>query len=491
MTTPTDPLLPDDIRAAAEIYECLASRDPGLAARALRLRTYASSLVVVEPPKPVPFVISPQSLTIKPGQTSILAAAGGTVPPNAPLQWKSSTPAVAQIETWTGKVTAGAPGAASINVTAQAAGYPGARSTVLVTPHKDLPAPLVPRLSRDVDAVQQLLGWSPPVSGVVAQGGYFAKYESTFRDGAELHWRLEGAGNASYDITGVNYYDRASIYYAWWARTGNETYRQRADAIAVAYRTYVLTQVYRDDNDIQAHNAQPDGLAVHYALTGDKDTARALTGIADEYADARWFVMLDSQASGSHREQARIMLSWLLAWRCGLPSARGHDWVQWLRLALDKVLAMQGTDGAWRFSGMYAGAVSPFMLGLLGDMLTRYHDMFEPDPRIVPALRRAFDHMWATCWMTDAIVPKTGETFPTVAYVEYTTEGIANRSPAWDNANMVTSTLAWLARQTGDMSYMTKADAAFASVEWSYWSGWKQFNQLFTSSHRYLGHRFR
>ena len=46
--------------------------------------------------------------------------------------------------------------------------------------------------------------------------------DANFRTYAEKHWSREGSASAG------NYYDRAAIYYVWWARTGNATYLKRA-----------------------------------------------------------------------------------------------------------------------------------------------------------------------------------------------------------------------------------------------------------------------
>ena len=56
---------------------------------------------------------------------------------------------------------------------------------------------------------------------------------------------------------------------------------------------------------------------------------------------------------------------------------------------------------------------------------------------------------------------------------------------------MFPSLFAWVARTTGDATYMTRADELFAAgVGTAYYQGSKQFNQAFVSSFRYLGYKF-
>jgi uncharacterized YigZ family protein len=138
-----------------------------------------------------------------------------------------------------------------------------------------------PVLPTGADAVFAFMGPRPSVSEQVARGGPWARYENDFAHWAELHWAWEGADNGN-----ANFYDRALIYYVWWARTGNATYLDRAHQLAVNHRAYIEAGNY---------NAQPfmlmlDGVALHAILTGDAASRTAVQRMAAVYsAPGGWF----------------------------------------------------------------------------------------------------------------------------------------------------------------------------------------------------------
>jgi hypothetical protein len=125
------------------------------------------------------------------------------------------------------------------------------------------------------------LGDAPTVATQVARGGTWARYEHDFTTWAEQHWAWQGADNYS-----ANFYDRAMIYYVWWARTGNDTYLQRAHQLALNHRAYVEGTNFQT----QPYLLMLDGVALHAILTGDARSADAVRRIADYYtAPAGWW----------------------------------------------------------------------------------------------------------------------------------------------------------------------------------------------------------
>jgi hypothetical protein len=321
------------------------------------------------------------------------------------------------------------------------------------------------------------MGASPTVATVEAKGGAWAKYEQDFRLYADQHWATEGYGAGNYDIVTVDYYDRAMIYYVWWARTGNATYLERANAIALAYRAYLEKWNYQ----VQAHDAQLDGVALHYLVTGDEASRTAIGRVADYYASATWLGYLNNRSNSSNRVQARVLQSYLLAWYLKAPSVKGNPWGMWLREGLTRVLSTQGTDGAYRFT-VNCSYSQPFQVGLLNDVLVRYHGLYEPDSRILPSVQRSVDFLWTKMWLP---------TYKAFAYLEGTCSNVGARTPAPDLNNMIAGSFAWVGRTSGNTAYLTNADAVFSGgVYGANLTGAKQFNESYTSAFRYLGLRW-
>ncbi len=85
--------------------------------------------------------LTPGTPSLAVGDTVRLSAAGTAITADTKIYWYSSAAAIATVETWTGKVTARAAGAARIYGVAQAADYPVASVPVMVTTAPPAPAP--------------------------------------------------------------------------------------------------------------------------------------------------------------------------------------------------------------------------------------------------------------------------------------------------------------------------------------------------------------
>ncbi len=302
----------------------------------------------------------------------------------------------------------------------------------------------------------------------------YTRYEQDFRSFADSHWNQAGA-----DWAAGNYYDRAKIYYVWWARTGNSIYRDRANAMAVNYRTnYVEANNY----GVSAHWSQIEGLALHYLLTGDEASRTAVGRMADGFAYPYYMNNLqNTSAEMENRMQARVLISFVMANKINAPrgSYPTGTWPGFARDALNKILASQSPDGAYRFSGQ-CGYNKPFMVGLLNDALIQYYRLFEADPRILPAVKKSLDYMWANDWDAgaQAFVYLGGPC------------GSDGRNPSPDLNNLISSGFGWVYRQTGDATYRTRGDAVFASgVNGAWLYGSKQFNEEYTLSYKYPAYR--
>jgi hypothetical protein len=315
-----------------------------------------------------------------------------------------------------------------------------------------------------------LVGQVPSVGAVEAMGGAFASYEAKFRTWSETHWTTTGA---AWDQ--ANYYDRAMIYYVWWARTGNAAYLERGHALALNYRRNYLEA---NNYGSTPHWAMLDGVALHYLLTGDEASRTAVGRVADAFSgEWYWNSLGRTDAEMENRMQARILYAMVLANYIKAPSREGNDWAVRARDALTRILATQSADGAYRFTGPVNqnGKNKPFMVGLLNDAMIRYHTLFERDARILPSIRRAADYMWAQDWDVNA-----------QAFTYLSGDGAGQP----DLNNLIVSTFGFVYRQTGDASYKTRGDAAFASgVAGAWYNGSKQFNEVYHNSFRYVAMR--
>jgi hypothetical protein len=344
-----------------------------------------------------------------------------------------------------------------------------------VPPPAPAPAPAPAPVLTPGDAagkVFALMGAVPSVSSVESIGGVFSRYEQDFRTHADRQWSLYGS---RWDQ--ANYYDRAMIYYVWWARTGNSTYLERAHALVLDYRkNYVEANNY----GVAPHWALFDGLALHYLLTGDEASRTAVGRMADVLSAPYYMENLDDTgAEMENRMQARVLLGFVIANQIQAPSRSGQNWANRAREALTKILASQSSDGAYRMRGPInqCGYNKPFMVGLLNDAMVRYHTLFERDGRILPSIKKSVDYMWANDWRAGANA---------FVYLDGVCNGEAVYT-AGDLNNMISTGFGFVYQQTRDVTYRTRGDAVFAGgVTGAFLSGTKQFNQEYTSSYRYL-----
>ena len=324
------------------------------------------------------------------------------------------------------------------------------------------------------EKVRALVGPFASVSDVRALGGAFTRYEDDFVTYSERHWSEHGA-----NWEAGNYYDRAKIYYVWWARTGNQVYRDRADAMALDYRrNYVEAHNY----GVSAHWSKIEGVALHYLVTGDEASRVAVGRMADNFAVPYYMGQIgDTRAEMENRVQARTLTAFVVANRVGAPRgdypADKPTWDGLAREALTKILSTQSADGAYRFQqGNQCGHNKPFMVGLLNDALIQYYEKFEADPRILPAVRKSLDYMWANDWR---------EAEQGFVYLGGPCGGDVGPGQP-DLNNLISDGFGWVYKQTGDATYRSRGDAVFAGgVNGAYLYGSKQFNEEYTFSYKY------
>jgi hypothetical protein len=320
-----------------------------------------------------------------------------------------------------------------------------------------------------------------------ALGGPYARYEEDFRAYADRHWQTEGARWEG------NYYDRALIYYAWWARTGEATYWWRATQQAATYRREYLEANPADPYKPSPHWAQLEGLEKHYLLTGDETSRAAVVRVADVLNLFNPSYM--TRAVGEGRIAARVVHSALLAWRltpAGAPwpaGAEGADWGARLERHLAAVFAWQQPDGSYPADGQVCGGQLNYMVGLLNDALIKTHLYYRPagrapDARVEPAVRRAADYLWRTQWVAAA------ESFQYASVpcgMNLQGFSVGGPEPAPDLNGLLVTTFGWLSTQGADAAaraeQRARADQVFAGgVARAWLSGSKQFNEHYSSS---------
>ena len=382
------------------------------------------------------------------------------------------------------------------------------------------------QLRKGVEGVKWLAGPIPPLSEGPGSGWTVGrlgakdidKWEKSFAKYADQHWRSHGSNWEQ-----SNYYDRAAIYYVWWARTGNPEYLERANQIAVAYRkNFLESQAMPYTYNASTYWHMPMGLALHYLVTGDEKSRQAV-GYSAEWVGAAHMIpaigatktmplpatarrqspigatLSDPIKVGEaeNRWRARVLQAFVLSHAIGAPKngpATGYGkggmvpalpgtWAEKAKTVLELILKVQNADGSYR-DVTSGGAEKPFMDGLLNDALILYYQFVSPDPRILSAVKRNLDYNWANTWLGDSF-----------AYYEwsYTSPVDANwaggRYSAVDLNGLMVSAFGWVYVRTNDPTYRDRGDEVFRHIPDAYLAGSKQFNQSYTSSYRYLVYR--
>jgi hypothetical protein len=338
------------------------------------------------------------------------------------------------------------------------------------TAGRGLPAAVVLPSDPNYLVTTQLNGPTLTSAATAALSATFARYESDFVTYADQHWAREGA------VWDGNYYDRALIYYAFWVRTGRVEYWRRGTLQALGYR-----QGYLEPGNYMSspHWSQLEGLEQHYLLTGDEASRVAVGRVADVLWGG-FHRYLDETTDWENRIQARTLQSYLLAWRLGAASEHGLNWATLLNEGLTMILSTQQADGAYRFAD-HCNMSLNYMTGTLNDVLIKYHTYYQADSRILPAIKRSIDYMWANEWLPAA---------QTFKYITATCAGTGTPDPSPDLNNLILTGYAWYAQQTRNTVYRDRAEQIFqGAVQGAAIDATKQFNQQYTASFRYPAYR--
>lgn len=304
----------------------------------------------------------------------------------------------------------------------------------------------------------------------------FDSYESLFDSNQERLWVAYG------HQWGQNYYDRVQNWYAFWVRTGNPVFFERASRMAIDYRRGYLEFANYGAAEWWAYL---EGLALHYWLSGDEKSRIAVYMTAASLHGSRGMERLEQAATHGwmdNRVQSKVLGAKVLAILLEAPSAGSVvDWRAAARIDLGRILSTQAADGAYRF-GNICNESNNFMSAMLSSVLISYHSYVDADARIPTAIERNMDWMRRTQWRPADQVFNY--------YSGQCTDG--GPSAAGDLNGFFMESLGWLATYTGDRLWIDFGDAVLKGVVEKTWmTPSKMFNQAYHLSWRYHWHRAR
>jgi len=412
-----------------------------------------------------PLSVAPTSVWLSIGGTSQLTAwlASGVRsddPGSTAFQWTSSDPSVIEVSS-TGVLTAVGRGTATISVSSAPYVRENATTVTVTTAEQEA-------------LVFKILGVPASIADTWRSLPNTAAYDSVFSEYGEYHWERGGG------VWERTYYDRGLAWYAAWARTGNTEYLERGHTDVTAYRDgYVMPH----DGGATPKWVFPEGLAIHYILTGDSTSALAIAKMADVMVRVGW---LDTMTDPEYRwvdgrTQGRAVLVQLIAYLIDAPPLRDfrYETDRGIQAILDWH-TMNGNNGAWKMAS-YCGGQAHFQVShALLEVLIRYYDLVDPREDIPPVVRKSLDYIWQD-WDPGARA---------FSYMDKHCEGVGTTDPATDLDLLMVWPFGWYYQQSGDALYKQHGDDVFeAGLEITWWGGTKQFNQSFMRSYRYPYYR--
>lgn len=343
-----------------------------------------------------------------------------------------------------------------------------------------IPQAIISYINLDELIATDIVGPTKSRASIPTTASFWATYENNWNTWEQTHY---AANMASYFD---QYYDRINAYFGFFARTGTAKYFARGAELTRKYRdTYIIPAGY----NIPEWQAFIDGMAQHYWLTGDDSTRNTILRVASmfEFAKGQTTYMINDVGGWmDNRIMSRALGLKVIALQLGatsLPAVNSAPAIADLRAAaatdVNDILATQKVDGAWRFTSQ-CGQSSNFMTGMLTGVLGEYYDNVTPDARIPVKVALAWTFL-RTQWL------------PTTRVFQYysgSCPGHGDTQPGSDLNGLFLDGLGWLYKQTGDPTLRTLGDDMYrGGVEQTYLNGYKQFNQQYTNSWRWLGYR--
>jgi hypothetical protein len=266
------------------------------------------------------------------------------------------------------------------------------------------------------------------------------------------------------------YYDAERVYYQIADYTGEPSWMGCAG---------LAESVYRDQYVLPNNGAVPGywnfttGMRMDYARTGDGLSRDAVILLSQNAAYAHDRPLAWTQSADLSREVAYAILSYINAEALGAAKRqRRIDLVNQAYDHMDQWFVRFAWPGPWQQSPQETHRLSPFMVGLTAHSLIRDWEETQ-DLRLIPALRRAADWLWANAWI------------PAAESMWY--ESLDTRTGAPDLNLLIAPLYAFLYRHTGEAKYHDQGDALFAGGVRRAWLGaGKQFNQNYWWSVDYV-----
>lgn len=274
------------------------------------------------------------------------------------------------------------------------------------------------------------------------------------------------------------YYDAERVYYQIAAYTGNTAVWQACAGLA--------EQVYRDgyvlpnNGSVPGYWNFPAGMRLDYERTGDLASKDGVVLLSQNAAYAHDRPLEWTASADLSREVAYAINSYIDAEAMGEPRrARRQQLVDQAYGHLDQWFVRFAWPGPWQQSPQETARLSPFMVGLTAHALIKDWEETQ-DPRLIPALKRAADWMWANAWIPAS--EAMWYEFPDANQPCCQASG-----PAADLNLLIAPMYAFLYQQTGETTYRDQGDALFAGgVKSAYLGGGKQFNQNYWWSFDYV-----
>jgi hypothetical protein len=210
------------------------------------------------------------------------------------------------------------------------------------------------------------------VADVPASPTWLQTYEDKFVEWGDKHWADDGSAQTAsvpgypdpWDIY-YNYYDRALIWFVWWARTGTYKYWYRGVLQAEAFLEWLENQV--PDYNPAPRDTAMGGMLIHYMLTGYELGTYAIQQVADRH---RYFhhASPKTSAGSDSRIQARTLESYIAAYLIG------DTLRDWVTLAGEQITVMLNGQEP---NGSYYGYVSWWdsYIGGVFDTAAQWNDL--------------------------------------------------------------------------------------------------------------------
>jgi hypothetical protein len=323
-----------------------------------------------------------------------------------------------------------------------------------------------------------LLALAPtPAAGQELPIPQLALWESHMLSFGQMHCDYLAQPHTPGELLDHVYYDAERVFYQIADYTGDSAWTTCAQRAEASYRDlYVIP----NDGAVPGYWNFTTGLRMNAERTGDAQSKNAAI-LLSQQVYARDGVPLAWTATAERsREVAYTILSYINAEALGQPKRqRRIDLVNQAYGHMDEWFVDFSWPGPWQQNPRTTIRLSPFMVGLTAHALIRDWEQTH-DPRLLPALRRAADWMWANAWIPSA----------QAMWYEFPSQGLqcCQASTAADDLNLLIAPIyAFLYRQTGDTKYRDQGDQLFAGgVTGAYLYGGKQFNQNYWWSFDYV-----